>query len=96
MSNTEPEEPYVSQWEIHEDDQQWMDEGDSLYEDILNQLIEDYGSDVMDQHAADLLYEGWFDAGAGNHDEIWFDFFDYTGIEWEDFPWEEWREWYGG
>lgn len=86
----------LSNFDEHEGDQEWFDQGDRLYEQMLNELTEDFGSNVIDQHAADLMYDGWFNADTTSAEraEIWWDFFDYTGIEWDDFDWEAWREWY--
>ena len=91
-----PDEPIVSEFDRHEGDQSWIDEGDELYEDMVDQLVEDYGSDVMDQYAIDLLYSGWYDPDISSYERagFWFEFFDYTGINWNDFDWDAWREWY--
>lgn len=85
-----------SEFDRHEGDRDWFEEGEETYEEMLDGLIEDFGSETIDSHAADLLYDGWFnpDTDAVERAEIWFEFFDYTGIEYEDFDWEGWREWY--
>jgi hypothetical protein len=85
-----------SEFDRHEGDTDWGDRGDDLYEDMLNHFIEDYGAGVMDQHAAELLYDGWFDrdVDAVARAEAWYEFFEYTGIEYDDFYWEDWRDWY--
>lgn len=86
----------ISEFDAHAGDQDWFDEGDSVYDDMVDQFIEDYGMEVMDQRAQDLLYDGWFnpDTEATDRYELMFDFFEYTGIEWEDFDWDDWRDWY--
>lgn len=73
----------------------WYDHGNELYEEILDQLIEDF-PDRMDDHAANLLYDGWFSEEVDRFEraELWFEFFDYTGLQYEDFDWDAWREWY--
>lgn len=84
-----------SEFDVHANDSEWFDEGDELYEEILDKLSEDFPG-VMDQTAADMLYQGWFDPDTDRYDRpvIWFEFFDYTGLDWEDFDWDSWREWY--
>lgn len=86
----------ISEFDEHAGDQDWLDEGDEIYEDMVDQLIEDYGPGVIDQQAVDLLYDGWFnpDTEATDRYGLMFDFFEVTGIEWDDFNWDEWRDWY--
>ena len=75
--------------------QEWLDQGNELYEQMLDELIEDFPGQI-DDHAARLLYDGWFNSETDRVEraEIWFDFFDYTGLDWDDFDWDAWREWY--
>ena len=52
--------------------------------------------DLRDEYAQNLLDKGWFDMEVSpdlRHDAREA-FFDYMGWEEDDFPWEEWREWY--
>lgn len=85
-----------SEFDRHEGDNEWYSEGEDIYEEILDKLIEDFGSEVIDQHAADLLWAGWFDADETSYERAidWFEFFEYTGIDQDDFDWDLWREWY--
>jgi hypothetical protein len=89
-------EGWESEWDRHADDERWFDEGEQLYENMLDRMIEDFGQDVMDQHAADMMFDGWFNPETDpiTRAELWFDFFDYTGLDYDDFDWEAWREWY--
>lgn len=91
MSNGEP---YVSQHEIHAGDTEWGEEGADLYEGFIDQFIEDY--DDFDQAAAELVYLGWFDGTASQNEinEARMALFAFYDIEIEDFPWEDWRDWY--
>lgn len=47
-----------------------------------------------DDYALELLWFGWFDMsrGTGVDRDL---FYDYTGIDRDDFDWFDWREWYG-
>lgn len=85
----------ISEFDRHSGDDDWLNEGQEIYDDMLEQLLEDFPGRI-DQHAADLMYDGWFNPETDRLDraEIWFDFFDYTGLAWEDFDWDAWREWY--
>jgi hypothetical protein len=87
---------FYSEFDEHAGDKDWIDEGEQLYDEMVDQMIDDYGSEVMDQHAIDLLYSGWYDPDSNVYDRTLdrFEFFDYTGIEYEDFDWQDWRDWY--
>lgn len=76
-------------------DDDWYDEGEEVYEDMLNQLMEDFPQE-MSQEAADLLWDGWFSGEVSPIDRqfIRMEFFDLTGLDWDDFNWHDWREWY--
>ena len=94
MPNGEDEDR-VSQFEAHRGDNEWTSRGDSLYDEFLDRFFEDYGLEGIEQDVADSLYAGWFgDVDDITRAEARFDFFDITGIEYEDFPWEEWSDWY--
>lgn len=86
---------YISEFYKHEGDDSWFEEGEILYEELLDQLREDF-PEVMDQHAADVLWAGFFDPNLDFIDRTYarYEFFDYTHIRWDDFDWDEWREWY--
>ena len=94
---TEDDEP-ISEWERHEGNSDWYDMGEETYEDILDEMVDRFGADVIDQHAADLMYDVWFNADTTSVDRAWemWEFFEYTGLDWDDFDWEAWREWYEG
>lgn len=94
MSNTG--DNFYSEFDQHAGDDDWIDEGNEIYEGMLDQLIEDYGSNIIDQHASDLLYDAFFNPDVSTYERTLdrFEFFDYTGIEWEDFDWDAWRDWY--
>lgn len=51
---------------------------------------------INDEYAIRLLDRGWFDEDASADDRHYAreHFFEYTGLYEEDFPWDEWREWY--
>lgn len=87
-----------SEFDKHEGDDAWIEEGEGVYEDMLDAMIDQYGNSVMDDHAAELLYDGWFNPGVDAVDraEAWYEFFEYTGLEYDDFDWEDWRDWYEG
>ena len=89
------EGPYSEFYE-HAGDNDWFDEGEEVYESILDDLIEDFGEDVMDDYAADLMWNAFFNPDVDIIDRTYarFEFFDYTGIDWDDFDWDAWREWY--
>lgn len=86
----------ISEFFEHEGDKEWYDSGEELYEQMLDIMLEDFGRDVIDQHAVDLMWGGWFDPESDIVSRMLdrFEFFDYTGLEYEDFDWDAWREWY--
>jgi hypothetical protein len=90
-----PNDEIISEFDRHASDQDWFDEGNELYKELLDQLIGDF-PDRMDDTAADFLYNGWFNPDTDRFEraEVWFDFFDYTGLSWDDFDWKAWQEWY--
>jgi AcrR family transcriptional regulator len=88
-----------SKFEEHEDDLEWQEKGDELYESMLDQMMEDFNTpfeQVIDQYAADLMYSVWFDPDVDRFDraDMMFEFFHYTGLDWNDFDWDLWKEWY--
>jgi hypothetical protein len=86
---------WESEWELKRDDAGWVGEGESLYDNFLDTFYEDFGLEGIEQEVADALYSGWFgDVDDITRAEARFDFFDLTGMEYEDFPWEEWSDWY--
>lgn len=95
MSDDGQSYPY-SEFYKHTEDEDWFDEGEEVYEEILDSLIEDFGDTVMDDRAADLLWGAFFDPDMDVVDRTYmrFEFFEYTGLGWEDFDWDKWREWY--
>lgn len=63
--------------------------------------IEDFADfvdllDLRDSYAQNLLDKGWFDldVDADTRHNAREAFFDYTGFEEDEFPWDDWREWY--
>lgn len=52
--------------------------------------------DLRDEYAQNLLDKGWFDTdiSADLRHAAREAFFEYTGYEEDEFPWDEWREWY--
>jgi hypothetical protein len=54
------------------------------------------GSEFLDANERVEAFDRFYDAfveNAGGHSRE--DFFTYMGMEQEDFPWEDWREWMG-
>lgn len=53
-----------------------------------------YFRDYEYERAEGMFYEGWVDRDASPDDrhDAREDFFEYTGLTMEDFPWDEWRE----
>ena len=92
------DEEIISEWDKHSGDEQWYEQGEETYEDILDDMIDRFGSDVIDQHAADLMYDVWFNSDVDSVDRAWalYEFFEYTGLDYDDFNWDDWREWYEG
>lgn len=86
----------LSEFEKHAEDNDWFDEGEEVYEELLDELIEDFGSDVIDERASDLLWGAFFDPEMDPIDRAYmrFEFFEYTGLTPDDFDWDAWREWY--
>ena len=93
MSNGDDE--VYSNFDLHDEGDEWYDEGEEVYEKMLDDLLLDF-PEVMNQETADLLWDGWFngDITPSERVEIRMEFFYQTDIEWEDFDWESWREWY--
>jgi hypothetical protein len=96
-----PQEPYVSQFELHEDDTSWQNRGDDLYESMLDTLMEDFpeifaGMGEEAQEARELLYEGWFDGEISSQERTFARIFleEEYGFDLDDFDWESWRDWY--
>jgi hypothetical protein len=85
-----------SEFDKHEGDDRWLNEGEATYEDILDAMTDQFGSNIMDEYAADLMFDGWFnpEVDAVSRAEIWYEFFEYTGLQYDDFDWFDWREWY--
>jgi hypothetical protein len=52
---------------------------------------------VTDQHAADLIWAGWFDPTVTPDERVQFrqQYYDYTGTDHRDFDWQTWRDNYG-
>ena len=77
---------------------------DDLYDDFLNDygVRDDFG--FVDEYAADRLWDGWFASdeylddkydGEWDRREFRDEFYEYMGIDYQDFDWDAWKEWMG-
>lgn len=84
---------WISEWDLHEFDEEWLDEGEDLFETVLIQFEEDFPQ-LWDDRDYQNLYDGWFNPGADRmtQAEARFEFFERYGYD--NFPWIEWRLWY--
>jgi hypothetical protein len=85
-----------SEWDKHRGNADWHERGDELFEEVLDRMIEDFGPNVMDERAAELMYDTWFSAEIDevSQAEAFWDFFEHTGLDIDDFHWDDWRAWY--
>lgn len=92
MSDISGDGEQESQWDAHLGDTSWREEGDDLYEEIIDRFVENYPD--FDDAAAELVYDGWFNPEADNVALARMALFEFYDIEIEDFPWDDWRDWY--